>query len=624
MTPRFRAILVALLFPAIAFAAAGDPPAQPGYDAAVATVASSQPVEAQAAFQQAVAHRVRGGMDEIHAKIAVHRDVASVHARKQAWANATVQLGLAVQLAEPLGDPPVLLDLLLFLARCQRNASDPKTAAQTVRYAGEVGRALERPGAVVEAELLRAELLFEMREYQELDNAYAFLFGQPDIDPLRLEHHRARHTRLDTPEPAGERWGRVLALARAAGRRQIEAEALDKLGHVESQRRNHAEAARHFAAAEAIAVPLDRSVATWQTIIEVNSAIDNRVATRAAIEKVFALVSPEKDPGRAAVLHEARGDLLGREGDFTGGFRDFQRANELRRKFNASRQSFPLVKMAPTMMPADTLNSGQLAAIRAALREAELERARLQQRQSLGLAVVAVLTAALLGLAYAYKRRSAAALTLARDAAELRSERTRWQMLRYQLSPHFLFNALSSLGGLVVTDPPAAGRVVDRLSEFCQLALENAHDDLRRLDQELKIIRAYLDVEQAGHGDALRVTYHIDDHAATFRVPPLLLQPLVENALKYGAQTSDDLLELSISAQPDGDGLRLEIANTGRWIEAPAAPRRRDPIGLNNVRARLARLGLGSEALTTHTGDGWVRVMVRLPRLAAALPVRPA
>jgi hypothetical protein len=616
-------MLVSLLISGSTFAV--DNPATPaGYDAIVAAAAAATPLQADVLLPQAVALRVREGLDEIHAKIAVHRDIALRLVKKNAWADAGAELGHAVSLAQPLGEPQLLLDLLLLQARCQRNANDPQTANRTVRYAGEVGRALDRPAAVIEAELLRAELLFEMQDYRALDETYAFLFAQPGADLFRLELHRARHTRSDAAEPAGERWARVLALARTAGRPEIEAEALDKLGRVEWQRHNPAEAARDFAAAGALAVPLDRSIPTWLDIIEVNSAIDNRAAAGAAIEKAFTLVDPDKEPGRAAVLHEARGDLLGRAGDFAAGYRDLQRANELRRKFNAGRQSVPLARMAPAMTPAETLDGRQLAAVRTALREAELERARLQQRQTFGIATLAVLVAALLGLGYAYKRRTAASLALARDAAELRAERTRWQMLRYQLSPHFLFNALTSLGGLVVTDPPAAGRVVDRLSEFCQLALEGAGDDLRSVGQELKIIRAYLDVEQAGHGDSLRVTYAIDDRALAFRLPPLLLQPLVENALKYGAQTAEELLELRLSLHPDGAGLLIEVANTGRWLEPAALPRRREAVGLANVRERLARLGAGPEALTVQAADGWVRVVVRLPRLAATLPARPA
>ncbi len=613
-------MLVTFLLPALGFADAGDKPGQPDYNAAIAATASSIGPEAEAAFQQAVAHRVRNGMDEIHAKIAARRDVASLHAGKNAWANAASQLGLAVQLAEPLGEPRLLLDLLLFNARCRRNANDPKTAAQAVRYAGEIGRALGRPEAVAEAELLRAELLFEMREFDELEAAYAFLFAQPDLDALRLEHHRARHTRLDAPEPSGERWGRVRALARTAGRREIEAEALDKLGHVESLRRNYAEAARHFAAAEAIAVPLDRNAATWLTIIEVNSAIDNRVATRTAIENAFALVTPDKDPGRAAVLHEARGDLLGREGDFAAGYRDFQRANELRRKFNAGRQTVPMAKVAPMAAPADMRSSAQLAAVSAALREAELKRSRLRQRQSLGLAVVAVLAAALLGLAYAYKRRSAAILAAARDNAELRADRTHWQMLRYQLNPHFLFNALSSLGGLVATNSATASRVIDRLSEFCQLALKGSTEDLRTLGQELEIIRAYLDVEQAGAGDTLTVRFDVAPATLPCLVPPLLLQPLVENALKYGGETSDDRLEVAISAHrgPDGANLEIEVTNTGRWIERGGEALGRDSIGIANVRERLARFGGDSAALTFAHDAHWVRARLRLPAREAA------
>lgn len=616
MPLRFMAVAMVLLASGAAESAA---PRSPAYQAALERITGPG---GEAGIGAAVALRQREGLDEIRAKIAVRRDLAMLYAQRQLWANAAAQEVVAVTLAEVLGDPAIHLSTLLEYARYLKESNDPKRVFDLLAQVSQIIAALDRPTSLTEPLLLQAELYFEIQSQREKDQVYERLLALAGVDAFRVELHRARHTKSDNPAVYANRWERVLALAHAAGRRDVIAEAHDALGLAATMSFRHAEAIRHFAAADAAGPPPGRNMQIWMAIIESNTAVDQRPAAHEAIEKVFGMTDPAKDPGRVSTLHEARSELLGRDGDFAAAYRELRTAGELRRRQNAARQSFPMVRIAPTVSNAEKATAVSLAIIENALREAELDRIRLHQRQAAGLAVTAGLAAALLGLAYAYKRRSAAALAHARDAAELRADLTRWQLLRYQLNPHFLFNALSSLGGLVVTDPPAAGRVVDRLSEFCQLALEGTSDELRSLGQELKSIRAYLDVEQAGQGDTLRVTYDIDDQAAAFRVPPLLLQPLVENALKYGAQTSEELLEITLSAKLEGDGLRLEVANTGRWVESAAAPRQHDPIGLANVRERLARLGAGAQALTTRSADGWVRVSVLLPR-PTALPAPP-
>lgn len=613
MASRFAAATMMLLAFAGLRADDASAPLSPDYTAALTRI--SEP-GGEAAVDAAVAMRRSEGLDETRAKIAVRRDLAALYARQQQWANAAAQGALAVSLAEVLGDPKLFAAALIDQARYLRESNDPRRVLDVLDRAGRIIAALDRPGDLLDPLLLRAELLFELQMEKEKEAAYEHLLSHPNVDLLRVELHRAQHTkpdRLGTTYP--NRWERILTLAREAGRQDVVAEAHDALGLAASWSKQYAEAVRHFSAADSAGPPPNRGIMIWMEIIESNTALDRRPAARAAIEQVFALIDPTKEPGRASALHEARAELLGRDGDFAAAYQELRAANELRRRQNATRQSFPMVRLAPVASNAEKAAATSLAVVEAAYREAELDRTRLRQRQAAGIATVAVSLAALLGLAYAYKRRSAAAHAHARDAAELRAERTHWQMLRYQLNPHFLFNALSSLGGLVVTDPAAAGRVIERLSEFCQLALKGSSDDLRTLAHELEIIRAYLDVEQAGAGDGLVVRIDAAPTVLRCLVPPLLLQPLVENALKYGGQTSDELLEVGISAQrsADGSALEIEIANTGRWLEATGEPRPRDAVGVANVRERLARFG-GQAATLTFAHDGhWVRARIHLP-----------
>jgi len=587
------------------------------------------------------------GTNRSLALIAVHRDAAAAHATKLEWMAAVLHLHGGLALARTLEEPDLLVAIYLQQAGYLKQAGATADALHALDAADGIIQPLGRRPAMIESSLLRADLLYpDPRERSKIEGIYEALLADPQADRFRVELHRARHTRFDNHDVFRERWTRILELARTAGNSAVQSESLDQLGsHFVTA--EPARAAGHFAAAEQTGAPLKRSVPLWMDVIKAYNAVDDRDRARRALAAAGALIDEAKDPGRAADLREATGDLLGREGDYAAAYRELRQANELRRRRDANRQSMPFVALQPVVPRRLTDNAAELAAVRSALREAELQRAmllqrqtaadkalreaeldraRLLQRQTAGLATVAVLLAALLGLAYAYKRRSAAALAAARDNAELRADRTRWQMLRYQLNPHFLFNALSSLGGLVATDPRAAGRVVERLSEFCQLALKGSHEDLRTLARELEVTRAYLDVEQAGAGDTLTVRFDVAPATLPCLVPPLLLQPLVENALKYGGETSADNLEIAISARrsPDGANLEVEVANTGRWIERKEEPRPRDAVGLANVRERIARFG-GDSADLTYAHDGhWVRARLRLPARESPPNPRPA
>lgn len=632
----FRAAVIALLLLTLAGgASAADVNAN--YRALIDAIVVA-PADNKLSLQEQAAdlRSAADGTARSRALIAVHRDAAAAHAAKLEWMNATAHLGNGVALARTLEDPDLIVAIHLQQAGYFKQAGATSGALRALDAADAIIQPLGRRPAMIESSLLRAELLHsEPRERPRIEAIYEALLADPQADRFRVELHRARHTPFDTQAVFHERWTHVLELARTARDSVVESEALDQLGtyFVAGE---PARAAGHFAAAEQTGAPVQRSAALWMDVIKAYNAVDDRDRARQALAAAGALIDGQKDPGRAADLREATGELLGREGDFAAAFRELRQASELRRRRDAERQSMPFASLLPPVPRRQIDTAAELAAVQSALREAELERtkllqrqtaadkafreaeldrARLLQRQTAGIATVAVLLAALLGLAYAYKRRSAAALVTARANAELRADRTHWQMLRYQLNPHFLFNALSSLGGLVATDPRAAGRVVERLSEFCQLALKGSNDDLRTLAQEREIIRAYLDVEQAGAGDTLTVCFDAAPATLSCLVPPLLLQPLVENALKYGGQTSDDHLEIAITARRSADGanLELEVANTGRWIERKNESPSRDAVGLANVRERLARFG-GDSAVLTFTQDGpWVRAQLRLP-----------
>lgn len=207
--------------------------------------------------------------------------------------------------------------------------------------------------------------------------------------------------------------------------------------------------------------------------------------------------------------------------------------------------------------------------------------------------------------------------------ARLAEEKARLESLRYQLNPHFLFNTLASISAALGVERSTARMMLERLTDFCRLTLHRANDDeWTTLGEEMKLLRAYLDIEQSRWGDLLEVTIDCAPELAGERLPHFLLLPLVENALKYGHATSEDKVGLRLTARREADGaLLLEVANTGKWIE-PAAKKSGVSlgIGLGNLRERLRRHYLGRHDFVITSTEGWIIVRLRIH----APPLNPA
>ncbi len=582
-------------------------PAQPADRAAVAEQLAAAPAEAfPALFESAIRSRsAQDNLPEPYARIAVRRDLAQVLQQREAWLSAAGHLEEALHLAERLDDVDILLQLHLDLAEILPEAGRRDFAYPHLDAVDALLHSLDRPELTLRSALLRTEILASSRPDDPLIRAtYERLLRDDRFDPLAIRLHWARRQELSLEDPFASRWEIVRTLARQQDNRVVEAEALDQLGYYHQRRGEAARAAEEFLAASNLVPVTERNDPPWDAMIAAFQSVGDTARIADTLDAMLAATDPEKQPARVARLLLHRANLREAGGDLAAAYQDLKHALGLRDRSDSARQFIPATRILTPTSSSEMDQAATLAATRAALRETELARTRLERRQAYGITLTAALVAALLGLAYVTKRRTAAALAVARDNAELRAERTHWQMLRYQLNPHFLFNALSSLGGLVTTDTAKAARCVDRLSEFCHLALAGAHDELRTLGQELELLHAYLDVEQAGAED-LRITIEADPAVTGFRIPPLLLQPLAENALKYGAQTSENRLEVRVTAgpAPGGHGVRVEVTNTGHWVEPDHQPRRRAAIGLANVRERLARLDPpGTLDYTTHAG----------------------
>ncbi len=207
------------------------------------------------------------------------------------------------------------------------------------------------------------------------------------------------------------------------------------------------------------------------------------------------------------------------------------------------------------------------------------------------------------------ERRAAEARTLAREA-EL-------QALRIQINPHFLFNSLHSISALATMDGARAREMCVRLADFLRGSLGLGDLESIPLREELALARRYLDVEQVRFGQRLRVEEEIDPACEECGIPPLLLQPLVENAVKHGIAGLVEGGAVRLSAERDGGNCIVTIENE---FDPEMPPRRGGGVGLTNVRRRLeARYGPAAR-LDAAAGDGIYRVTLQVPTSSPSLP----
>ena len=215
--------------------------------------------------------------------------------------------------------------------------------------------------------------------------------------------------------------------------------------------------------------------------------------------------------------------------------------------------------------------------------------------------------------------RQARARELRAARLEVRLVESQLQTLQQQLHPHFLFNTLHAISSLVHRDPDKADVMIERLSDLLRITLQKVGVQEVELAQELEYLRAYLDIEQVHFGPRLRIEYRIDAAALDVLVPTLILQPLVENAIRHGLEPQVRGGCLTIEAQADGDTLSLRIRDNG--IGFAKDQLRRDGLGLANTRSRLDRLYGDEAALTIRENPGGgVLVDIYLPLRRAAKP----
>jgi LytS/YehU family sensor histidine kinase len=204
-----------------------------------------------------------------------------------------------------------------------------------------------------------------------------------------------------------------------------------------------------------------------------------------------------------------------------------------------------------------------------------------------------------------------------REKAALATQLVEAQLgaLRMQLQPHFLFNTLNSIAMLVRSaDHARAVEMIALLGDVLRTLLRSSSELEAPLAAELALLRRYLEIEQIRFGDRLRVRWDVAADAEPAQVPPLILQPVVENALRHGLWPRSDGGELVICARRAGDALELEVCDDGVGLPAAPAAGEGRGVGLANVRARLERMygAAGGFELARRTPRG-VAVRMRMP-----------
>jgi sensor histidine kinase YesM len=201
---------------------------------------------------------------------------------------------------------------------------------------------------------------------------------------------------------------------------------------------------------------------------------------------------------------------------------------------------------------------------------------------------------------------------LIQSESEKREIEAYLKLLQAQIEPHFLFNTLANVSSLIDSDPMLAKRLLQRLNDWLRVALARARSDVAALGDELDMLENYLQILKIRFGERLRWHIEVPEEARRAPFPPMLLQPLVENAVRHGIEPKLGGGEIGIRARIENATLRIQVSDNGVGLSGDADA---GGAGLTNVRARLASLfgEAGRLKLANNAGDGTTATL-ELPR----------
>lgn len=198
-----------------------------------------------------------------------------------------------------------------------------------------------------------------------------------------------------------------------------------------------------------------------------------------------------------------------------------------------------------------------------------------------------------------------------KDAEKLAREAELFK-LRQQLQPHFLFNSLNSINALIGSRPQEARKMVQQLSDFLRGTIKKDETQWVNLQEELQYLQLYLDIEKVRFGNRLATHSVIDEDTHQLKLPALLLQPIVENAIKFGLYDTIGETVIEITAVKEGNNLVIKVKNP--FDPETSSPRQGTGFGLNSVQRRLYLLFARNDLVTTEAKDNIFTTIVRIPQ----------
>ena len=202
-----------------------------------------------------------------------------------------------------------------------------------------------------------------------------------------------------------------------------------------------------------------------------------------------------------------------------------------------------------------------------------------------------------------------------RERLENQASSAQLAMLRYQLNPHFLFNTLNSISTLVLLkQTERANAMLARLSSFLRYTLVNEPTAKVTLAQEVETLKLYLEIEKMRFEDRLRPHFRIESDTIGARLPSLLLQPLIENAIKYAVTPAENGADIWLTATHEGQAVRIEVADNGDGTGEEIAASPSTGVGLANIRDRLSQAYGAAHRFETRTNErGGFSVIIEIP-----------
>ena len=205
------------------------------------------------------------------------------------------------------------------------------------------------------------------------------------------------------------------------------------------------------------------------------------------------------------------------------------------------------------------------------------------------------------------------------EKASVMFQNTQFQLLRYHLNPHFLFNALNSIRALIDEDTVSSRKLITELSEYLRYSLISRNKPSVSLREELEAVKHYLSVEKQRYEEKILVEFDIDQKSEMLQTPSFIIQPLIENAIKFGMKTSQMPLKILIKTEVTAESTNISVINSGSWVDVKSDEKDSFECGLTNVKERMSNVFKENFSIETFEKNNYVYIILRILQDAGGL-----